>query len=154
MIAVERVPTGWGGLEWPALPVLSRRICWALPRPASQRQASFALHGAVGYRHLPALGYLHKPVNLSASIDPAHVELPGVHLVAWLVKRWVAETLHYRISVKHFDYYLDEFTFRFNRRTARTPGLLSYRLLQQAAATDPHPLTTLIDSRGENVGFT
>lgn len=110
--------------------------------------------GAVGYRHLHALGYRHKPVNLSASIDPAHVELPGVHMVASLLKRWVAGTLHYGISVKHFDYYLDEFTFRFNRRTARTPGLLFYRLLQQAVATDPHPLTTLIDSAGENVGCT
>jgi hypothetical protein len=41
-------------------------------------------------------------------------------------------------------YYLDEFTFRFNRRTSRARGLLFYRLLQQAAGTDPHPLSEII----------
>ena len=35
------------------------------------------------------------------------------------------------------DYYLDEFTFRFNRRTSRLCGLLFYRLLEQAVATQP-----------------
>ena len=41
-------------------------------------------------------------------------------------------------------YYLDEFTFRFNRRNSRARGMLFYRLLQQAVDTDPHPLTELI----------
>ena len=42
------------------------------------------------------------------------------------------------------NYYLDEFTFRFNRRTSTKRGLLFYRLLQQAVNTDPHPLSTLL----------
>jgi hypothetical protein len=67
-----------------------------------------------------------------------------VHLVASLLKRWLIGTLHYGISDRHLAYYLDEYTFRFNRRTARSRGLLWYRLLQQAVATDPHPLATLI----------
>jgi hypothetical protein len=41
-------------------------------------------------------------------------------------------------------YYLDEFTFRFNRRNSRARGMLFYRLLQQAVDTDPHLLTELI----------
>ena len=53
-------------------------------------------------------------------------------------------TLHHGISTRQLDYYLDEFTFQFNRRASRSRGLLFYRLLQQAVATDPHPLTTLI----------
>jgi hypothetical protein len=48
------------------------------------------------------------------------------------------------VSRRQLDYYLDEFTFRFNRRSSRSRGLLFYRLLQQAVATEPHPLTTLI----------
>jgi hypothetical protein len=58
--------------------------------------------------------------------------------------------LHHRISRRHLPYYLDEFTSRFNRRTSRARGLLFYRLLQQAAATDPHPLAELIGGTGNN----
>nr|WP_281283470.1 transposase [Modestobacter excelsi] len=70
--------------------------------------------------------------------------MPGPHLVSSLLKRWTAGTLHYRISRQHLPYYLDAFTFRFNRRTSRARGMLFYRLLQQAVDTDPHPLKELI----------
>ena len=62
----------------------------------------------------------------------------------------VDPTLHHRISRQHLPYYLDEFTFRFNRRTSRARGLLFYRLLQQAAGTDPHPLRELIGGTGND----
>ena len=52
--------------------------------------------------------------------------------------------MHYRISRQHLPYYLDEFTFRFNRRKSKARGLLFYRLMQQAVDTDPHPLKELI----------
>jgi hypothetical protein len=61
-----------------------------------------------------------------------------------LLKRWLAGTLHDGHSQEHLEYYLDEFTFRFNRRTSRRRGLLFYRLLQQAVRTDPHPLRELV----------
>jgi hypothetical protein len=70
--------------------------------------------------------------------------MPGPHLVSSLLKRWIAGTLHYRLSHRHMPYYLDEFTFRFNRRNSRARGMLFYRLLQQAVDTDPHPLKELI----------
>jgi transposase-like protein len=95
------------------------------------------------YRRLADEGYVHKSINISASSTPAYEELPGVHRVASLLKRWIAGTLHHGISGKHFDYYLDEFTFRFNRRTSYRRGLLFYRLPQQAVAADPHPLSAL-----------
>jgi hypothetical protein len=47
------------------------------------------------------------------------------------------------VSQEHLAYYLDEYTFRFNRRTSNSRGLLFYRLLQQAVNTDPHPLAEL-----------
>jgi len=85
----------------------------------------------------------HEPINLVATANPAHAVLPGVHMVASLLKRWIAGTLHDRVSSQHLAYYLDEFTFRFNRRTSRSRGLLWYRLVQQAVLTDPHPLDVL-----------
>ena len=100
--------------------------------------------GLIAYANITRRGYRHDPINLIRQPEPAHVYLPGVHRVASLLKRWIAGTLHQGISTKHLDYYLDEFTFRFNRRTSRSRGLLFYRLLQQAVLTDPHPLDTLI----------
>jgi len=56
-------------------------------------------------------------------VNPEQV-LAGVHRVASLLKRWLFGTLHYGISDAHLPYYLDEYTFRFNRRTARARGLI------------------------------
>lgn len=88
---------------------------------------------------------IHQPIALVHSAEPAHSVLPAVHRVAALLKRWIERTLHDRVSDKHLNYYLDEYTFRFNRRNSRSRGLLFYRLLQQAVDTDPHPLRHLID---------
>jgi ISXO2-like transposase domain/Transposase zinc-ribbon domain len=86
----------------------------------------------------------HEPIIMVASPNPAHETLPAVHRVASLLKRWLAGTLHDAVASDHLDYYLDEFTFRFNRRTSRSRGLMWYRLVQQAVHTDPHPYHQLI----------
>ena len=82
---------------------------------------------------------VHEQINLVASGAAGHAALPAVHRVSSLLKRWLAGTLHHGQSISQLDYYLDEFTFRFNRRTGSSRGLLFYRLLQQALNTDPHP---------------
>lgn len=90
-----------------------------------------------------ALQLRHERVVVTRSPEPAHALLPAVHRVASLLKRWIDGTLQGRVSDQHLAYYLDEFTFRFNRRTSRSRGLLWYRLIQQAVDTDPHPLAAL-----------
>jgi ISXO2-like transposase domain len=92
----------------------------------------------------------HQSIAITRTGQPAHVALPGVHRVASLLKRWLTGTLHYGHSIDQLDYYLDEFTFRFNRRTSKSRGLLFYRLLQQAVATDPHPYHELTIAAGHN----
>ena len=57
--------------------------------------------------------------------------------VASLIKRWLLGTHQGAVSREHLDYYLDEFTFRFNRRSSRSRGKLFYRLLEQAVAVEP-----------------
>jgi transposase-like protein len=96
------------------------------------------------YRELSKHGFQHQRIALAGSGKPAHELLPAVHRVASLLKRWLAGTLHHGIAHSNLDYYLDEFTFRFNRRTSRSRGLLFYRLLEQAVHTDPHPYRHLI----------
>jgi transposase-like protein len=100
--------------------------------------------GAIPLRRLTEKGFTHEAHVMVSAKEPAHELLPGVHIVASLLKRWISGTLHHGIAKPQLDYYLDEYTFRFNRRHSRSRGLLFYRLLQQAVATDPQPLTSLI----------
>jgi transposase-like protein len=90
-----------------------------------------------GYNDLPKHGYLHQRTVLSSSGDPAHVSMPGVHRVASLLKRWILGTHHGSVSAAHLQSYLEEFAFRFNRRTSRSRGLVFRRLIEQAVATGP-----------------
>ena len=62
---------------------------------------------------------------------------PDITATASLVQRWVLGTHHGSVQPEHLDAYLDEFVFRFNRRTSNSRGMLFYRLLQQAVATPP-----------------
>lgn len=88
-----------------------------------------------GYNVLPTHGYIHKPcVHKNAPDGDA---TPAAHLVASLLKRWLLGTHQGAISHEHLPYYLDEFTFRFNRRTSRSRGKLFYRLIEQALQSDP-----------------
>jgi len=103
--------------------------------------------GWPAYRGLGKCGYVHRPTNISAGVDPAHVVMPRVHRVASLVDRWWLGTHQGAIRPRHLDYYLDEYTFRFNRRRSRARGLLFYRLLQQATQVDPAPYRHLIGGK-------
>lgn len=103
--------------------------------------------GARELQRLAKLGYEHERHVQLGSETPAHVTLYGVHMVASLLKRWLEGTLHYGASADHLAYYLDEFTFRFNRRASRSRGLLFYRLLQQTVQTAPAPLQTLFANK-------
>lgn len=67
----------------------------------------------------------------------AHVSMPGVHRVASLVKRWILGTHQGSVQPDQLDFYLDEFTFRFNRRASRSRGMLFYRMMAQAVHTPP-----------------
>jgi hypothetical protein len=93
--------------------------------------------GSGAYLQLGNLGYQHHRTVLLGAESPAHVSMAGVHRVASLVKRWILGTHHGSVQPAHLDAYLDEFVFRFNRRTSTSRGLLFYRLLQQAVLTDP-----------------
>ena len=143
-IAVERAPTGR----------LGRVRLEVADRPGGLDMIEFAgqviapgatVHtdGARMFTRLVANGYQHQatPGNTAHDLDAV---MPGPHLISSLLKRWTAGTLHYRVSSQHLPYYLDEFTFRFNRRNSKARGLLFYRLLQQTVDTDPHPLKGLI----------
>ena len=100
--------------------------------------------GARELRRLSGLGFDHQYFTQLGSNTPAHIDLPAVHLVASLLKRWLIGTMHYGVSREQLGYYLDEFTFRFSSRTSKSRGLLFYRLIQQSVQTTPHPMKDLV----------
>ena len=85
--------------------------------------------GWSGYESLQKVGYEHIVVGAK--------EVNIAHLVAALLKRWLLGTYQGAVNPSHLDYYLDEYTFRFNRRTSAYRGKLFYRLLQQAVTIEP-----------------
>jgi hypothetical protein len=99
--------------------------------------------GGWAYSNLGNLGYEHEIVCKDADVGD-NLFLPRCHKMATLIKRWLLGTHQGGISNNHLDYYLDEYTFRFNRRTSISRGKVFYRLLQQAVITDPTPYSQLI----------
>lgn len=100
--------------------------------------------GWEGYSGLEAKGYTHEVRVIKDSGASAAQLLPRVHRVVSLLKRWILGTHQGAISPEHLDYYLDEFAFRFNRRTSRHRGKLFYRLIQHAMAIEPVPYGDII----------
>jgi transposase-like protein len=88
-----------------------------------------------GYGTLAAVGYRHQVVRTAAVVGENL--LPRANRVASLLQRWLLGTHQGAVAHSHLDYYLDEFTFRFNRRRSRSRGLLFFRLVEQALATGP-----------------
>ncbi|NQT74117.1 MAG: IS1595 family transposase [Chloroflexi bacterium] len=112
-----------------------------------QKKAEVRTDGWTGYKGIEALGYGHIATNVSASGDPAHVVMPHVHRVASLLDRWWLGIHQGAIRPSHLSYYLDEFTFRFNRRTSKARGLLFYSLMQQAVDCVPVPRQKIIGAQ-------
>ncbi|MFA6632563.1 MAG: IS1595 family transposase [Lentisphaerae bacterium] len=138
IIAVEtHSPKGFGRLRMRRVADASGGSLVPFVCDVVEKGSEILTDGWGGYKRLPQLGYTHKPTVSSSSGDPAHVSMPAVHRVAALLKRWLLSTHQGAVSAKHLDYYLDEYTFRFNRRSSRSRGLLFYRLFQQAANTAP-----------------
>lgn len=96
-----------------------------------------------GYTHTEDTGYTRE---VWASND---LKLP--HLIAALLKRWLLGTYQGAARKSHLDYYLDEYTFRFNRRKSHSRGKLFYRLAQQSLMVDPHPRSTLKSDNGPSL---
>jgi transposase-like protein len=100
--------------------------------------------GLASYPAAAGQDYTLRARPIKGSGLKAHAVLPGVHLVASLVKRWLLGTHQGAVEEDHLQAYLDEFTFRFNRRKSRARGMLFYRLLQQAVGTGPISFTEIV----------
>jgi transposase-like protein len=138
LIAVEvKKPKGFGRVRMRRVPDASGASLLPFVCDVVDPGAVVHTDGWLGYNGLVRRGYAHRRTVVSASGDPAHVSMPGVHRVASLLKRWILGTHQGSVGAEHLQSYLEEFTFRFNRRTSHSRGLVFRRLLEQAVATGP-----------------
>ncbi len=82
-----------------------------------------------GYNGLKTVGYERCVIGRK--------DLKLVHLVVSLLKRWLLGTHQGAVSHEHLSYYLDEYTFRFNRRTSKHRGMLFMRIIENAVTIKP-----------------
>lgn len=138
VIALEvKFPKGFGRVRMRHVSDASGNSLVPFVRNVVKQGSMIHTDGWGGYNDLPKYGYKRKKVALSNSGDPAHVSLPGVHRIASLFKRWMLGTHQGSFDSEHLQAYLEEFTFRFNRRTSTSRGLVFRRLIEQAIVTGP-----------------
>jgi transposase-like protein len=133
-----------GRLRLAVVPDVAARSLEGFLAIAVAPPATVATDGWSGYSGLAAAGYDHQPLNLSATWGDAASRLPAIHLVFGLAKRWLLGTHHGAVSSKHLPAYLDEFVFRFNRRTARRITHRFARLIEHAVQIQPTTYNALV----------
>ena len=152
VIAVEiHEPKGFGRIRMKRIDNASADSLTEFVSEAVEEGATILTDAWKGYNDLEKRGYKHITTNLSDSGDPAHILMPGVHRVASLLKRWIMGTHQGAVSKKYLDYYLDEYTFRFNRRSSRSRGLLFYRLMQNAVAMQPISYQEIVENHEHKI---
>ncbi len=138
VIAVERrPPRGFGRCRLQIIPKAKATTLRSFLLDHVEPGSGLITDGWGSYPGAAGPDYKHKPIAVKPSGKKAHEVLPGVHLVASLVKRWLLGTHQGAVEEDHLQAYLDEFTFRFNRRRSRARGMLFYRLLHQAVQAAP-----------------
>jgi transposase-like protein len=135
VIAVEKEGRTIGRIRLSQVPDASGEILGLAVKQSVEAGSAVLTDGWTGYQGLSKQGFSHTVVRSSVSVGEDL--LPNCHRVASLLKRWLLGTHQGAVSHQHLAYYLDEFTFRFNRRTSASRGKLFYRLVQQALQVDP-----------------
>jgi transposase-like protein len=124
VVAVEENGSGIGRIRFRQIPNASAVTLNRLLLESVAPGSVVCTDGWKGYRKVGTIGYEHEVTVLKGRKEKASELLPRVHLVISLLKRWLMGTHQGAVSHKHLDYYLDEFTFRFNRRKSMNRGKL------------------------------
>mgnify|MGYP001572776388 CR=1 FL=1 len=141
IVGAEENGKGIGRVRLRRIADLTKSSLHGFVSQAVERGSTVRTDGLNAYLGLD--GYVHDRQVQREQNEDEHL-LPRVHRVVSLLKRWLLGTHQGSIGLSHLDYYLDEFTFRFNRRKSTSRGKLFYRLVQQGVQVVPVPFATLI----------
>ncbi len=143
VVAVERKDGAVGRIRLREVPNVSGDALKPAVLDSVDPGSTVVTDGWSGYSFLPSEGY-RRSIEAKNDGELAEVVLPKCHLVISLLKRWILGTLQGSIGADHLQDYLNEFTFRFNRRSSRSRGLLFQRLLELSVQTAPNPRQSII----------
>jgi transposase-like protein len=144
VLAVEEEGKAMGRIRFRQIPDALAESHTTFIRDSVEPGSVIHTDGWKGYSSVGLLGYTHEVTALKGKKEAASELLPHVHLVISLLKRWPLGTHQGAASHKHLDYYLDEFTIRFNRRKPKSRGKVFYKLAQQAVAIEPMTLAKIL----------
>lgn len=146
-VAAEENGKGIGRIRLRSIPDVTRASLHGFIAETIEPGSTVRTDGLNSYLGLEK--YVHDRQVQRRQPEGEHL-LPRVHRVVSLLKRWLLGTHQGAISHAHLDYYLDEFTFRFNRRTSASRGKLFYRLLQQAVQVDATPYKNIVGGKPDH----
>lgn len=142
VIAAQEDGAAIGRIRLRRISTASRKVLHGFIHDTIEPDSVVRTDGLNAYRDMQ--GYRHELIVVRRQKEDAIALLPRVHRVASLLKRWLLGTHQGAVSSAHLDYYLDEFTFRFNRRHSASRGKLFFRLMQNAVNTPPAPYNSII----------
>jgi transposase-like protein/predicted RNA-binding Zn-ribbon protein involved in translation (DUF1610 family) len=143
-----------GRVRFRCVEAIDQKTVAAFVRDYGEPGTKVVTDGLPVYANLTAAGFHHRPHIVTTGGDAARQQLDHVHLVLSLLKRWLGGTHQGAVAPLHLQAYLDEFSFRFNRRLSRYRGNLFYRLMQQAVTTRPPAVKALYVSKPQRMGAT
>jgi len=135
-IAVERQGRKLGRLRLQVIECCSAEELISFAKENIDLGSQITTDGWSGYRVLQSKGFVHKTI-ISSNTENKESVLPGVHLVISLFKRVILGTFQGRFDPQYLQRYLDEYVFRFNRRTCQSIGKRFWRIMQQTATSAP-----------------
>ena len=141
VVGVELDGRSMGRIRLRRIPDLTQEALHGFISQAVEPGTTVRTDGLPAYRGMK--DYFHDRKVQRRQASGEHL-LPHVHRVVSLLKRWLMGTHQGAIGHEYLDYYLDEFTFRFNRRKSASRGKLFYRLVQQAVHIEPAPYATIL----------
>jgi transposase-like protein len=142
-VAVEVKGRKTGRVRLEKIPDASNRSLKNFIERNIEPKSTIVTDGWVSYSELEKMGYLHEVQRSVVKEDDEEI-LPNVHRIASLLKRWLLGTHQSYLNKNKLGYYLDEYVFRYNRRTSNSRGLLFKRLLEQAVVTEPVSYNNII----------
>lgn len=143
VVAVEdKADQGIGRIRMAVVPDASARRLTPFVKASVQEGSTVRTDGWSGYDGLQSAGYFRIVERKESCVGDKPLKL--AHLAISLLKRWLLGTHQGAASHEHLACYLDEFVFRFNRRTSTHRGLLFLRLLQNSVLGEPLPYKKLV----------
>ena len=146
VIAAQADGAGIGRIRMRMIPDCSAAHLHAFVEECIEAGSVIHTDGWAGYAGLEAKGYQREITKIGKRSEEASKLLPRVHRVVSLLKRWLLGTHQGAVAYYYLPYYLDEFTFRFNRRKSKSRGKLFFRLMQQAVNTPPNTYDSMVKS--------